>query len=528
MAHRAVTGGCVVTGRGALALVLVLAVLMCGWSALASAGWPLLVAVAAVLVGGCSAWARRWGRASLSALVVVVVTDGAVMVCAVIAAVVFGALCIADRAWRIRLVEAWDFVRPGGASWGQRRLAWRVRRTWADVAYHSGLTEADRRGDDVSEVRPLLVSIVPTLGGLRLFVLPPEGQDYSQWDDACDRLAMAWGVLHVRTNQDVSGEGVVVLDVTRDDPLAGVRTSETADEAVTAVGVDAAEFGPEEPTPGTGGPVVLGRDDSGDDVVVDLREATHIAIQGMTRSGKSSAVYTLLGGCAEDSSVVVCGVDPSEAVLYPWLGRGHDEWIAIGEDDFERAAEALEGLVEEMTRRTRMVVHAWGQDKIEPHQFGRDLPVIAVVLEEFPGTVSGAAREDARVGRKPGGKVAERISGAKSRLVREGAKAGIRVVVLAQRMSAKAIETDDRSNFGLAMTLAVDGADSVGMLHADAAEWVPLVVEFPPGRALVDRPGHRRMQMQVDLTTYTEYRARVVGPCASAGIGMGDDGGGAA
>lgn len=270
-------------------------------------------------------------------------------------------------------------------------------------------------------------------------------------------------------------------DQKRPDRLAGVRYSEW--------------YGGEE--------VRVGRSEDGD-VIWDPSNAWHTAIQGATRSGKSALMYTLLSGLAGKPHARVVGVDPSGVLLGPWAAKG-EPWIACGTGDMQKAAEALENIVGEMDRRISRLVAA-RVDKIDPSE---DVPALVVVLEEYPGTLSAARSEDDREGRKTGQRVAPRIEAAVGRLVKEGAKVAVRVVVLAQRMSAKAIDTDDRSNFGNRCTLRVDNADAVGMLHENAHELAPEVALFGPGRALWEEPGRPMKRVQMDLTDYETYCTRI-------------------
>jgi len=100
------------------------------------------------------------------------------------------------------------------------------------------------------------------------------------------------------------------------------------------------------------------------------------------------------------------------------------------------------------------------------------------------------------------------------RLFKESAKVGGRVMILAQRMSSNAVDTDDRSNFGLRATLRVDNSDAVKMLHDGADKsLVDEIRQFPAGMGLIESPGRPLMRFRADYTTYKQYLTRV-----SAGI----------
>lgn len=153
-----------------------------------------------------------------------------------------------------------------------------------------------------------------------------------------------------------------------------------------------------------------------------------------------------------------------------------------------------------------------GLDKIE--QFTPALPVLLVVLEEYPGLIAAAKAEDDAHDRKGAARVAPQIVRLVGRLFKESAKVGGRVMILAQRMSANAVDTDDRSNFGLRATLRVDNGDAVKMLHDGADKsLVDEIRQFPAGMGLIESPGHPLMRFRADYTTYKQYLTRV-----SAGI----------
>src|SRR5699024_10186118 len=147
----------------------------------------------------------------------------------------------------------------------------------------------------------------------------------------------------------------------------------------------------------------------------------------------------------------------------------------------------LTDIVSEMDQRT-LQLGANGKDKLDPGDFSAELPVLVVVLEEWPGIIRAAGAEVAAENRTAAERVGPKIEAAVGRLVAEGAKSGIRVILRGQRLSSKALDTDSRSNFVVRHTLRVDNADAVGMLHDNATEWAPVVAAFDPGQGLIERP----------------------------------------
>lgn len=468
-------------------------------------GWALRVAASAARwLGRHSGWALAW---SVLVLVSVLVDD--LRVAAVLGgAGVFPALVcgVWSTQWPV------SYERCASGPW--RRWRWRrwARRGWPAVARACGLsvesstrrrTFALDRGGKVASTSqvvrrwrdPQLIAVVTRGGTLTLRVRVRLGQSVEEITSVAPKLRDAAGAHSVRCAQ--SSPSVLDIALVMTDPLAGTRRSAVAAEPAATAGAAA--------TRPVGGVVVLGRGEDGADVVVDPGDAWHLAMQGATRSGKSALSYTLLGALAGRPEVLVCGVDPSGILLSPWEHARGGAWVATGTADMTRAVEALGGVVAEMDRRITALVAA-GLDKVEVFDAG--CPLLLVVLEEYPGALSAARSQDDAEGRTGADRIAPRIERHVGRLVKESAKVGIRLLVLAQRMSARAVDTDDRSNFGLRVTLRVDNGDAVGMLHDGPAAraYVEAARQFPPGMGLVEGPGRPLQRWRADLTDYATYR----------------------
>lgn len=250
-------------------------------------------------------------------------------------------------------------------------------------------------------------------------------------------------------------------------------------------------------------PVVLGRTEAGTDLVLDLAASWHTAIQGMSRSGKSVLTYLALAGVAHRPDVVVCGLDPTGILLNPWRDHPGQQYRALGTSDMPAMAATLQRITDEMDRRIGVLMETY-QDKLDV--FTASTPLLLVVLEEYPGTLSAAEGDDAASARKPAERVATLIQRNVRRLVQEGAKAGIRLLLIAQRMDASIVGGAERSNLGNRLTMRVDNADAVKMLHpmVDPA-LVERVTRFVPGVGIIDRPGAQTLRFKADLIEYRQY-----------------------
>lgn len=270
------------------------------------------------------------------------------------------------------------------------------------------------------------------------------------------------------------------------DPLEGVRHADLAQVSLSAK---------------------AGRLMDGTDAYVDLRDASHVAIQGMTRSGKSALCYTLLGQWAQvpRDQLELVMVDPNRVLGAPLQGRAR---TLLG-TDAQEVLDLITDLVAEMDRRLRQLVDLGIEAFTNEHFDSGQASVLAVVLEEWPALRQAIADGDKP--KKPAERLWPRIEIGVGRLLREGAKVGFRLVLIAQRMDTNIIDGSLRGQFGTRITMAVDNSEAVRMLHPmTPPETVAQVIEFPPGRCLWWQ--HRKEQvMQADLTEYQSYRAATNG-----------------
>jgi S-DNA-T family DNA segregation ATPase FtsK/SpoIIIE len=250
--------------------------------------------------------------------------------------------------------------------------------------------------------------------------------------------------------------------------------------------------------------LLLGRDESATTLGHTPGEAVHIAVQGMTRSGKSSACYGWLSSLAAAPDVLVAGVDHTDLLLgRPWDGTAHRAWQSTGSAPEQIAAHAehLEQLVATMRgRRDGMDRYS---DKVTT---GPGCPVIVCVLEEYPQLLDLA---DAQSGKA--NPLGQRIRMAVKAMVAEGGKYGLRVLMLAQRFEATAVGGGYvRDQFGLRISFSVP-TDSLVMLHGDdAREHAGTHAVADKGIALVSGPGRPLTRMRVPyLGGYREYVQRI-------------------
>lgn len=369
-----------------------------------------------------------------------------------------------------------------------------IRKEWLPMARHAGLSILKHRppikvkGVPVNRdywIDPALQDVGFADNRCDLVIVSRPGQTAHDIQKAGEQLAAMQSAHH--WDSEILAPNAIRISLFFADNLGGMRNSSI-------------------PPSGYKGPVIVGRSERGNNIGFDINAATHTALQGMTRSGKSALLYGLLSALSYRDDVLVCGIDPSGVLLAPFKqGRGRD-WVHLG-SDYAHAAHVLDSILETMESRIRLLQHH-RIDKFDA--FAPEMPLIAVVLEEYPGLISAARSEDEAMGRRTGEKVRPKLERSVGRLLKEGAKVGIRVILIAQRMSADALDTDDRAQFGRRISLQVDNPDSVRMLHQNVQpQLLEEIMRFPPGRAIFQDPQLGLLKIQSDYTTYKIYRARV-------------------
>jgi S-DNA-T family DNA segregation ATPase FtsK/SpoIIIE len=389
--------------------------------------------------------------------------------------------------------------RGGLVSWWRRRREERAQAEfatvlgwqWTDTVDGANLVHRTSTGAGIphtSAPRVMSVDIGPPLT-LHVRMLP--GQVVDDFRAQAHRLAEGMGVAMVRMTSPHYGWLHVALlardPLTNPMPLPGrpAGTSATV-------------------------PVLLGADEYGRPVTVNLAQRTHLLIQGRTGSGKSRLSYAVLQQLAAAPDAVIAGSDPSSVLLRPFQGSRHAPWQVLG-GDVERHAELLDALVAEMDDRLACI-----PPRVDELPLGGRHPMMVVVLEEWLALLGLAG---------PDKKLRERLAVAVRRLAAEGGKVGFRLIMLPQRAEANEVGGGLlRGQFAYRLTLPVDNADAVRLLHPA----VPLpqaeahVRCGQPRVALYDAPGHASGRLRTpwmpDYGAYWDAIASLTSDNRSGGI----------
>lgn len=253
--------------------------------------------------------------------------------------------------------------------------------------------------------------------------------------------------------------------------------------------------------------VTLGRNPSGKNIEMDPFDPAHSVISGRTRSGKTVQVYGMLSQL-RDYPVRVCGVDPS-GVLFNALGNGlgGDAWRVMTLNDPARVDQVMSEIVAEMQSRIELLLSRH-VDKFEKEDFSGEFPLLIVLMEEYPGTLSVLAAVDAASGAKVGERLEPKLRARIQRLALEGAKVGVRLWVVSQRADASLLSGVLRSQLTTRLSFAQDD-DGLRMLHEGITpEEIQLAQRFVPGQAFAEMAGVLpRTAYRADLIDYAELVA---------------------
>lgn len=388
---------------------------------------------------------------------------------------------------------------------GRSRLrdGWRGRRN----AYDEQVAEAMRRerADELAESWRIACSSISSLRHridtpsgptvvtpvLRVLADPPEpdpvrlvvglrpGMIPADLADASARLALALGGRALRI---VSSSGPwVVVDVLRgEDPLSA------------ALRLDYARAAARYP-----GELILGRGEDGAAVRLRLAELTHTILQGATGSGKSTSLYSIISQLHRRPDVTVGGIDPTGLL---WRPMAPSPWRVSGLRDADAVVAMLERAVDEMDRRVAEM--PLGRDSVT---VSPALPLLVIVLEEYAGLL----RHLDAVDKRKYGTPARALVG---RLLAEGRKAGIRVVLVVQRAEANTVGSDARDQCALRLSWRVPSVEAVKLLHGGGLvpdDALAAHLTAAPGVALMSSPGVPCLRVRFPRLSYGRYAALV-------------------
>ncbi|MFD3514192.1 FtsK/SpoIIIE domain-containing protein [Streptomyces sp. NPDC058657] len=291
----------------------------------------------------------------------------------------------------------------------------------------------------------------------------------SAWQDASEGLRDAWGMRRIRISQPKPG--VIVARGFRREPLEAVISS----PLLGPNGSPACRPGQFVSTDD----VLLGWDEDGTPIVLNLANSAHALIAGATRSGKSITVNTLLAYASLMRDVRLIVIDPNLGAVAPWWRTAYKVSDSIHPDE---PTEILRWVREEMQRRERLF---WSGRTDRITNFSPDMPLIVLAIDEV-----------ANYTRHPDRKARERFEAELLAIASQGAKFGIRLWLLTQKPSADVLTTAVRTNLSARICHRVDTTED--FLHL-----------FPDGRELDITAADREMPPGVSIASVGDMRTPV-------------------
>jgi S-DNA-T family DNA segregation ATPase FtsK/SpoIIIE len=260
---------------------------------------------------------------------------------------------VALGAWR--LVHKRSFQRFAGrrlrALW---RRVWVYERRWRSTMVLSGLGKQYRRQERVPRIRRVQSSQWRDRLQIRLVA----GQCTEDVERVAPELAHSFGAEVCRVREHRPGR--LWLDFRTRDPLTEVIPALPVPEAVDLRSVQ------------------VGLREDGEPWCLRVL-GTHLLLAGVTESGKSSVLWSLLRGLAPaiyEGTVVVWALDPKGGME---LGPGEALFTRFCAEDFEAMADMLDEAVAVMQQRTRRCRAAG----VRLHVPTVKEPLLLVVIDEI-------------------------------------------------------------------------------------------------------------------------------------------------
>jgi len=259
-------------------------------------------------------------------------------------------------------------------------------------------------------------------------------------------LALALKTPAIRLENPVMGEAQVGIEVPNPKPSIVTLRSLIESNEFKSLKKDAAL------------PVALGKDSSGETVVIDLTKMPHLLIAGATGSGKSVCINTIVSGLITQKSpaeIRLLLVDPKRVELTPYNGIPHLLTKVVVETD--AVVGFLKGTIREMLDRYRLLEES-GVRNIETYnkKTKSQMPYLLVVVDELADLMMSAAFD---------------VEQSICRLAQLGRATGIHLIVATQRPSVDVVTGLIKANFPSRISFGVTAqVDSRTILDTGGAE----------------------------------------------------------
>ena len=284
------------------------------------------------------------------------------------------------------------------------------------------------------EARVINVSRGPSV--TRYELQPSTGVRVSKITNLADDIALQLAATAVRIEAPIPGKSAIGIEVPNKD-TSTVQLREL---------IDSDEFRDSKSKLS----VALGKNISGENVVIDLAKMPHLMIAGATGSGKSVCVNSMLMSIlyhARPDEVKLILVDPKVVELNVYNGLPHLLIPVVTEA--KKAAGALGWAVGEMLKRYNLFTEKGVRDfkgyneSLSEEEQDKKLPQIVIVIDEMADLMMTAPHE---------------VEDAVCRLAQMARAAGMHLVIATQRPSADVITGTIKANVPSRIAFSVSSA----------------------------------------------------------------------
>ncbi len=199
-------------------------------------------------------------------------------------------------------------------------------------------------------------------------------------------------------------------------------------------------------------PLALGKLRNGKNLIVDLQKMPHLLVGGVTGSGKSIILHSIINSILESKRNVEFALIDVKKVEFSYYSSINCLYSEIANDSVG-AANVLDELINEMESRF-LEFKKHGCRNIETYH--KDMPYIVVVIDEFADLMMAGKKA-----------IQERVC----RLAQKSRACGIHLVVATQRPSADVVTGLIKANFPARISCKVSASiNSRIMLDRNGAE----------------------------------------------------------
>lgn len=196
----------------------------------------------------------------------------------------------------------------------------------------------------------------------------------------------------------------------------------------------------------------IGRDATGKDLVYDIAKNAHLLIAGATRSGKSVSTYSLITHLlrmGDSVRLLVC--DPNDTTIAPFEEKV--SW-STNESHPGKPTEMLKWVRSDVMEARRPTLRSMRRDKFD--DFTRENPMYVVIIDEAANYM-----------RHSDGKAAAEFNNELMAVVAQGAKFGVRIVLITQRPDSTILPTSVRAQLSARISFRLEDLQTANMVFPD-------------------------------------------------------------